>query len=56
MDESSNENNDGTVEGWSVEFHVDPIPEPGVSALVAVFFLAVGLGRRRIHGHFPNAS
>ena len=40
------QNNDGSVIGWTVEFHVQNIPEPSSSAIaaLAVFCLA---GRRR---------
>ena len=41
-----NENNDGTVRSWTVEFHVTPIPEPGSAAMIGLAAV-VALSRRR---------
>lgn len=40
-----NENNDGTVQGWTIEFHVIPIPEPGGAVIMPL--MALVLSRRR---------
>ena len=44
----ANENNDGTVDGWTIEFHVDAIPEPGFTAIFATLsMIAAGYRRRK---------
>lgn len=41
------ENNDGTVGGWTIEFHVEPIPEPTTGAIVALVAGFAAMRRRR---------
>lgn len=42
-----NENNDGTVTGWTVEFHVQQVPEPATGAIVALAAGFAAMRRRR---------
>ena len=43
-----NENNDGTVQGWTVEFHVTQIPEPGTATIAIFATMLLGCRRRRL--------